>query len=194
MNYLTKEIKMKTKIKLLAIAFLLLSTAIFAQKKDYSDEPGYVNFGNLSDFESEEMVTEVILESHLLKMVSKLAKNEDMELSELIGGLKLIKVNVFEVNKGNENEITDRIVSIDKRLMSEGWDRIVKSKSREESAYVFIKTESEDNIYGLVVMAVERSGEAVFVNIVGDINLETIGKLGAKFDIPSLDHINKNKD
>ena len=42
-------------------------------------------------------------------------------------------------------------------------------------------------------MAIDGSGEAVFVNIVGDINLETIGKLGAKFDIPALDQINGKK-
>ena len=33
---------------------------------------------------------------------------------------------------------------------------------------------------------VEKGGEAVFVNIVGDIDLETISRLGGKFDIPGI--------
>jgi Skp family chaperone for outer membrane proteins len=181
---------MKTLTKLAVLFVLLLSTAAFAQGKDYSDEPGYVNFGNLADFETEEMVTEVILEDHILRMVSKITKGEDEDLSKLIGGLKLIRVNAFEVNTKNESELFDKVKSVDKDLMGEGWDRIVKSRSKSESAYVYIKTDGTDNIYGLVVMAIDGSGEAVFVNIVGDINLETIGKLGAKFDIPALDQIN----
>ena len=62
---------MKTLTKLAVLFVLFLSTAVIAQKKDYSDEPGYVNFGNLANFETEEMVTEVILEDHLLRMASK---------------------------------------------------------------------------------------------------------------------------
>ena len=184
---------MKTLTKLAVLFVIFLSTAVIAQKKDYSDEPGYVNFGNLANFETEEMVTEVILEDHLLRMVSKITKHEDEDLSKLIGGLKLIRVNAFEVNTKNESELFDKVKSVDKDLMGEGWDRIVKSRSKSESAYVYIKTDRSDNIYGLVVMAIDGSGEAVFVNIVGDINLETIGKLGAKFDIPALDQINGKK-
>ena len=37
--------------------------------------------------------------------------------------------------------------------------------------------------------SLEKSGEAAFVNIVGTIDLKTIGKLGKKFDIPQLEGI-----
>jgi len=37
-------------------------------------------------------------------------------------------------------------------------------------------------------MALEPS-ESVFVNIVGELDLELLGELGAKFDIPNLDDI-----
>lgn len=184
---------MKTLIKLTVVMLMFIISTATAQKKDYSNEPGYVDFGNIAQFETDEMVTEVILEEHLLKMVSKITKGEDEELSSLINGLKLIKVNVFEVNEADEEQITDKITSIDSKLMDNGWDRIVKSRSKKESAYVYIKTDNSDQIFGLVVMAKEKSGEAAFVNIVGNINLEAIGKLSEKFDIPSLGHI-KNDD
>ena len=52
-----------------------------------------------------------------------------------------------------------------------------------------IRTSGEELIEGLVVTQVQKNGEAVFVNIVGDINLETISRLGSKFDIPGIDDL-----
>ena len=54
-----------------------------------------------------------------------------------------------------------------------------------------LKHPATDNILGLVVMTLDKHDQAVFVNIVGTIDLKKIGKLGAKFDIPSLDKIDK---
>lgn len=182
---------------------ILLTTAIFmfaafintnAQRGDYSDEPGYVDFGSLELMNSAESVAEVILEEKLLRMVSKMAKNEDQELSELIAGLKLIRVHSFEVSPDNIDQILDRIDSIDKDLSKKAWDRIVRIKGREENVNIYIKTTSDENIAGLVVAAVDENDQATFVNIVGDINLETIGRLSDKFDIPNLEKINGNDD
>ncbi|MCF6269938.1 MAG: DUF4252 domain-containing protein [Melioribacteraceae bacterium] len=83
--------------------------------------------------------------------------------------------------------------SIDEKLMNTGWDRIVKTRSRDEVVNVFILTSNEENIDGLVVTTVEKGGEAAFINIVGNINLETIGELSDKFDIPSISDLNKQK-
>jgi hypothetical protein len=46
-----------------------------------------------------------------------------------------------------------------------------------------------ESLSGLVVMAVEENDEAVFVNIVGEIDPEQLGKLSNKFHIPKLDSI-----
>jgi len=81
---------------------------------------------------------------------------------------------------------------ISKKLVSKNWDRIVHVKSGDEYTNVFIKSSTSDNnIYGLTVTTYQKDGEASFVNIVGKINLESISRLGAKFDIPSLDKIHK---
>ncbi|MCF8242850.1 MAG: DUF4252 domain-containing protein [Melioribacteraceae bacterium] len=184
---------MKNLIKL-SVIMLMLTAVLYAQKKDYSGEPGFIEFGDLTSLETTEMVTEVILEEHLLKMVSKLTTSEDMELSELIGGLKLIRVNAFEVNEENASKISDKVKEVDSKLMARNWDRIVRTRSNNESANVYIKTGADDSIVGLVVTAFDSNGEAAFVNIVGKIDLEAIGKLSQKFDIPSLQKVNGSKD
>jgi hypothetical protein len=177
-------------IKLLFIFIALFTISAYSQN-DYSKEPGYFDFGDLSLFEQGEGVTEVFLESNILKLVSTITEDEEPELSAMLNGLQLVKVNVFEVSDKNENGLRNKIDDLDKKLVSQKWDRIVRSRGGEETINVYIKTGSKSDIDGLVVTTLDKSGEAVFVNIVGTIDLKKIGKLGAKFDIPSLDKIDK---
>jgi hypothetical protein len=179
---------MKTITKILTLFLVLTSANLFAQETDYSKYPGFANFGNLESLQDGEMVTEILIEEKLLKMVSKFTKDDD-ELSNLIGGLKLIKVNTFEVTEQNAEQLMSRASKIDKELVSKKWDRIVKTKSRGEVANVYIKTQGDDEFVGLTVVTVDKDGEAAFINIVGTINMDALGKLGQKFDIPGLDDI-----
>ena len=120
-------------------------------------------------------------------MVAKIAVKEEPEMGEVLKGIKLVKVHTFEVTEDNYESLRAKINSINQSIMDDQWDRIVRTRSNREMVNVFIKTMDEETIEGLVVTQVQKGGEAVFVNIVGDINLETISKLGSKFDIPGID-------
>lgn len=184
---------MKKKLVMMIILMGFLVSTGFAQKNDYSSYKGFIDFGNLEQFETGEEVTEVLIEEHLIRMVAKLATNEEPELSSVLDGIKLIKVHSFEISKENEGKLSNKVKEIDKTLMNEGWDRIVRTKSKEETVNVYILTNNEEKIEGLVVASFEKDGDATFVNIVGDINLETIGELSNKFDIPSIGGIHEKK-
>ncbi|HEX9740320.1 MAG TPA: DUF4252 domain-containing protein [Ignavibacteriaceae bacterium] len=172
--------------------FLALFTISAYSQSDYSKEPGYFDFGDLSSFEKGDGVTEVFLESNILQLVAAVTEDEEPELSAMLNGLNLVKVNVFEVSDKNESALRNKIDDLDTKLVSQKWDRIVRTRGGEEAVNVYIKTSgNKKNIDGLVVTTLDKSGEAVFVNIVGTIDLKKIGKLGAKFDIPSLDKIDK---
>jgi Skp family chaperone for outer membrane proteins len=179
---------MKTLIKSAALFFLAF-TILSAQHKDYSSEPGYIDFGNLAEAESGDRVVEVFLESNLLRIVSKISEKEDPEVAKLIGGLKLIKANVLEVTTENEKMLHDKAKAIETQLKNKNWDMLVRVRDRHEYVNVYLKSSSDGSIVGLVVTAIDN-GEASFVNIVGNIDLNTIGKLSRKFDIPALDKIN----
>jgi hypothetical protein len=183
---------MKTKMILLLTIFL--SVALLAQKNDYTNYKGYVDLGSFDSFDESEEFTEVLIEEHLIRMVAKMAKNREPELSEILDGIKLVRVHAFETNDNSFIELKSRAEKIDNELMSKDWDRIVKVRGKSEFVNVYIKTESEDLISGLVVASVEKNGEAAFVNIVGKIDLETIGRLSDQFDIPSLGHIGKESN
>ncbi len=182
---------MKT-IKLIPM-LLLFSFALFAQSSDLKNEPGYVDFGDFSTFEISTGVTEVILEEDLLSMLAQISNEEDPNIMAILNGLKLVKANVFEVSEENRDELKSRIGNIDSKLTGSNWKRIVRTRSAEETANVYIKQNSSKQIVGLVVTTLEADGEAAFVNIVGTIELATIGKLGNKFNIPHLEGVGKHK-
>lgn len=180
-----------TRLIKLSMIFLFITTvAVMAQKKDYSSYDGYLDFKNIESLMNTDESTEIIIEEKLLRMVGRLAKHEDPELQDLLENIKLVKAVTFDVYDKNYKElhkiVSDMAVDLDKK----GWDRIVKSKSRDNIAFVYIKTEGEEGINGLAVMSVEESGQAAFVNVVGTIDLDAIGRLGAKFDIPALYKVN----
>jgi len=177
--------------KVLILFISLFAFNVFAQS-NYLNHPGYFDFGDLSVFEQGDGVTEVFLESNILQLVASVTQEDEPELSSMLNGLDLVKVNVFEVSDKNENDIRNKIDEVDTKLVSQKWDRIVRTKGGEEVVNVYIKTTgSKKNIEGLVVTTLDKSGEAVFVNIVGTIDLNKIRKLGDKFDIPSLDKVTK---
>ncbi|MHA2167977.1 MAG: DUF4252 domain-containing protein [Candidatus Hodarchaeales archaeon] len=177
-----------------AVIFLLfLNFIVLAQTVDVTKEPGYVDFGDLTSFEKTTGVTEVILEEDLLSVLATISDEKDPNIMAILDGLKLVKANVFEVSEENEDQIKEKVNNIDSRLAKTDWRRIVRTRSETELANVYIKLNSDKQIIGLVVTSVESDGEAAFVNIVGTIDLATIGKLGKKFHIPHLKGLKQNK-
>lgn len=176
------------------ILIILFTFTLIAQSGDVTKEPGYVDFGNLSKYESSTGVTEVYLDEELLSTLAEISTDEDPNAMEILNGLKLVKANVFELGDNNREEIETKVSGIDSKLMSTNWKRIVKTRSENEITNVYIKQDSNKKIVGLVVTSVENDGEAAFVNIVGNIDLATLGKLGKEFNIPQLNNMKNGKE
>ena len=184
---------MKT-INSIFIFIVVLFVNLAAQSSDATKEPGYVDFGDLAKFETSTGVTEVILDEDLLSVLAEISTDEDPNVMEILNGLKLVKANVFEVDENNKAELEAKVNSIDSKLMGSNWKRIVKTRSDDEIANVYIKQNNNKQIVGLVVTSIDEDDEAAFVNIVGTINLTTIGKLGKQFNLPHLNNVNHNQD
>ncbi len=170
----------------------------FAQTYDYSSEPGYVDFGNLEMFENSDESTEVFINQNLLHMVAKMGKHmdingkKDSSFAEMVGGLKLIKVNNFGIDSTKIKSLFKLINKIDKELINKGWDRLVKQKEKNGRTNVYIRTDNNSLIQGLVVTQADKD-EATFINIVGIIDLEKLGELSSNFDIPDMGNIMNGK-
>jgi hypothetical protein len=183
-------------MKTIKSTILLIALCAFtlAAQTDVTKEPGYIDFGDLTKFEQSTGVTEVILDEDLLSVLAEMSTEEDPNVMEILGGLKLVKANVFEVNEKNKAELEAKVNNIDSKLMSSDWKRIVRTRSDDEIANVYIKQGGNKQIVGLVVTSVGDDDEAAFVNIVGTIDLATIGKLGKQFDIPQLEGVKHQKE
>ena len=185
----------------LTIIVFAAFTAYPQDKTDYSKFPGYVDFGSISKYMSGDNVTEINLDANLLKMLSKMGGEDNKDFTGVVGGLKLIRVNSFELDAANEQEVKDEISSIDKSLMSKNWQRIIKVKEHGEYTNVYVLPSSDyENFLGLCVTSIDANGkknknkpEATFVNIVGNINMSQLGKLGDKFNIRALENMKKEK-
>ncbi len=182
------------KLIIIIATVAFLSINVLAQSTDVTNEPGYVDFGDFTSLENTTNVTEIILDEDLLSVLATMSDENDPNIMAILNGLKLVRANVYEISDDNKDLLKERINEVDAKLTNSNWKRIVKTRSEDEMANVYIKLNNDKKIVGLAVTNFEKDGEAAFVNIVGNIDLATIGKLGKKFGIPQLDGVKQDND
>jgi len=188
---------MKSLRSLVAAAGLAaaLSVSAFAAE---SSEPGYVDLGKLVPAAKGDYV-EVNLSTAMLKFAAKLASRQEPEAAALIGNLKRVRVNVVSLDDSNRQGAVEHIEGIRRKLEAQGWTQMVtvREKNDRSNVDVHVKQRDEDVIEGLVVTVIDDKGEAVLVNIVGNISADQIAKVAENLDIEPLRHVrvkmNKHK-
>jgi hypothetical protein len=179
------------KTMIFLVAFSLIGSVVFAQTPEtYKEHPGYVDFGSFEKFQNAAKTVEISIKGPLLKFVSKATAGEDPELSELIDKLLLIQVNVFSIEENQLEDVNAIIQNASKTLTAKQWERMVRVQDEGEHVEVYTQFGDTGALTGLVVMALGENQEAVFVNIVGTLDPEQLGKLSAKFNIPKLEDLN----
>jgi hypothetical protein len=160
-----------------------LSTLAYAAPADV----GSVDIGQLMPSAKGEFV-EVNLSSGMLKFAAKLASRHDPEAAELVGNLKSIRVNVVGMDDSNRATTIEKIEAVRRKLEAQGWTKMVTVREKDDgdNVNVHVMQHGEEAIDGLVVTVIDHKGEAVFVNIVGNINADQIAKIADKFDIDPL--------
>ncbi len=148
--------------------------------------PGDVDWGTFAP-EFGKQYVEVDINASLLKLAASFAGREEPEVAELLKSLERVRVNVFGVNDDNRADTMTRINGLRDKLSAEGWNRVVTVREHSgDDVAVFIKQDGEDSIHGVVVTVISRDGEAVLVNVVGNVAIDQIAKLGESLDIAPL--------
>ena len=179
---------MKTHAWIAGALCLALTTAAHAAE-DLTKHPGYVDFGLLNMFGKEDTNVEIFLDENLLKMVKAFTK-DDPDFAALLANLKQIRVQSFAIDPGKIAELESKTNLTSKKLESMGWSTLVKVRDRKEGSqtYVYMKWK-DDKSQGLALMNVDPNKDATFVNIIGEIDPEQLGKLSSKFNINKLDSL-----
>lgn len=183
---------MKTKVFLICAMILFGFAAGAAGDTDdeYKKLPGYVSFESLKVFGDREAKIEVYLKTPMLELVSKFVKSDDPELYAMLSKLKLVRVQVFDVDYDLSRKFAEESSKTVKELDKKGWEQIVRVNEDEERVYIYVKPSKEyESVQGIVVLVVGDDDEAVFINIVGDIHPDDIARLGEHFEIEELDSI-----
>jgi len=157
----------------------LMALPAMAQEDALKAFPGYVDFGELNNLFGEPTVQISVGES-LLGLVSSLSASEDPEAAELFKRLYGVRVNVFETEAMVDGAI-NLVKDVSSQLSQQGWESVVTVNSQDEQVRVFMMIK-DNQVQGITVMALEET-EAVFVNVIGDINPEELGRVMENFDI-----------
>lgn len=186
--------------KLLLVLFFALSASLFAQQKeDYSKYPGFFDYKEITGLKNAESLSEVYLEETLLKMVAGMAQDKNDDVSSMIGGLKLVQVNEYKIDKSAISNAESSLEIMDKSLKSKGWDRIVRTNNRGQLTNIYVMKTSNDEFAGLTILSLSKKtesddteksdlyGKVTCVNIVGKIDLNKIGNLTKELNLPGFD-------
>ena len=157
----------------------VLAFPALAQEDALKAFPGYVDFGELNSTFGEPTV-QISIGASLLGLVATLSAQEDPEAAELFKKLNGVRVNVYETEAMAEGAV-DLVKDISGKLSVSGWESVVTVNSADEQVRVFMKINGE-TVDGITVMAVEES-EAVFVNVIGNINPAELERVMKNFDI-----------
>lgn len=170
-----------------ALLILILSAAL--QVRAESEPAGYIDFGKFTPSKSGGEFVEVNIKNNLISMVARMAEKAEPEVTQVLKGLKAVRVNVIALKDDNRDDVKERLLEIREKLDNKGWERIVTAQKSKEDVSVYLKLRESEAIEGLVVTVLEGDKNAVLVNIVGEIKPEQIAMVGEKLNIDPLKKI-----
>ena len=157
----------------------LLALPVMAQEDELKDLPGYVDFGDLSLTYGEPKIT-INLGGTMLNFVGMMSSSDSPETSEMISKLKGIRVQIYSIEE-NADAAMSQFGDTKSQLKSSGWEPIVQVNEDDEQVLVYMKA-VDGNMEGMTVMVVDQE-EAVFVNVIDQLNPAELAQVMDKFDV-----------
>jgi len=181
-------------IVLTILAAALAAAPAHAQRaRDIEKHPAYVvDPGVLHFADAETEIVEITLRRSLLRPVAKMLAEHEPEVSALIDGLVGVNAVILNNWAGSTDRARDTFMALDETLPT-GWERIVRVRSERELTLVYIHTDENDDINGLLVL-VQSGRELIFTNLVGPVDLELVAGLEGRLDIPGLDRVPDSRE
>jgi hypothetical protein len=171
----------------LCLALAGVTSAAADPKDEYKREPGFVDFDRMGVFKGMEASVEVFLKSPLINFAREALKHDEPEVADILAGIKLVQVQVFSLEDLRMDDLRDKTAVIADKLDKKGWELTVRVREEDQNVYIYFLPGKDNTVEGLVVMAIEANDEAVFLNIVGNIDPTQIGKITQSLHINDLE-------
>ncbi len=176
----------------LAIGLLAASLTLPAQAQDRSElasNPGYVDLSQVGSWFNTTPNIEVNLMGTLLDLIAGSADDGESDFSALVSQLKAIQVRGYPMRGASIEDIRQRVDAFSAQMEQDGWERVVYIRDNEELVNIYVRPNG-DSIAGLTVLATDPSDdESIFINIVGSISPDQIGKIGRGLNIEELEDV-----
>jgi len=152
--------------------------------------PGQVDFGKFAPPGDGGQFVEIQLNSNLLSLTAQVLEKQQPDAAKLLRSVQLVRVNVVGLTDENRAEVTKRVRQIRHDLAHQGWEQnVVVQEKNGDDVGIYTKTRGGEALAGIVITVIEPKGEAVLINIVGDIRPEQVALLGEKLDVKPLKDI-----
>ena len=118
-----------------------------------------------------------------VKLLMKIADEDDPEAKALMDGLKRIKVTVFDLEKTHKNNRLNSI--IDKKieqLFAKGYEQLVSIRDGDERVYIVAKVKGE-LLQDAMIIAYEKGDELAIISLKGDVNLKQLAIISDEYDV-----------
>lgn len=169
----------------LCLAAALVAGAVGAQDDEISRDPGFVDFNPRGVLTDGDLEIHISVKSPLIQLVAEATRANDEVLADVLDKLKAVEVHVYNVGDERREAVRQEISRRAQDLGRLGWTEAIAIRLRGARGSVLMRLQGERPV-GLAAMYLDDQGEAVFVNIVGEIDAAQIGRLAAKFNLDVL--------
>jgi len=157
-----------------------LAFPVIAQEDALKDLPGFVDFGEMNSIYGEPRVN-ISIGGTLLNFVGAMTEESDPETAALFSKLKGVRVSVYGTEDAGAGAALDQVNRVKSTLQSSDWQPVVQVNDEGEQVQIFMKING-NVMDGLTLMAVDDE-EAVFINVIGQLDPKELSQVMDNFDI-----------
>ncbi len=158
----------------------LLAMGAAAQSTPLEEMPGYVDFASLDAIYGEPRVM-INIGGPLMQLLRAAAqKSDDPDVAAMMHDLEGVRVNIYDTG-GNTAPALEQMNQARQTLQASDWQPFVQVKEQGEDVQMFTKI-AGDKMQGMAIMVVNAE-EAVFLNILGEIDPAHVGRVVEQLDV-----------
>ena len=153
---------------------------------------GYAQHSALDQFfsahQDDTAFTVVNISPKMFQMISRIDVEEDGngEISELIKGITGLRILVKDTGDG-----TKLYEDAFSKISKNGFEELLTVRDKGENIRFMVKEGASADIIKQLVLLVGGTDDFVLLDLTGNINLKTIGKLCRSLDVPGMEHLDK---
>jgi hypothetical protein len=179
-------------LKIIWLSLLLLGLPVIgsSQEEPIENHPGYLNLDAILDGANSYVTSEVYLRNYILRMVARVTRKQEPDFANMLDAIKLIRVVEFRFDGEGATSTLAKAEQLVSHLSSKRWDTLVRNRDGDKVINICIQSDQGEHIYALAIVTWD-SEKMTVVNVVGDINLEMLSRLGSQFGIGELEDVNE---